>query len=448
MGKFTWTPWKELPRPRLTKGTPSAAWGIAGYKPNLWSVVHVHQSGCRFNALTTCRQVGKTEALSWELFDALTAAPHPQDQKADSPPYVGLISFDFDHAKEPVNRLLVVIEKVLGPLAESIQMNVNEHWLKLKSNGAMLQWFSSENVLSVQGKTFSKVFLDESQNIPDTLWENMRPALDVRMAQVFAFGTPDPVPTSSWFEGLYLKGQDPEAENYHSFTITAFENRWINRDTFIDAYENMSEANFRMKYLGQWVDSEGQVFRNVDANFTGTYAGMKYDPKHTYGMGLDLAKHYDYTVGYVMDLLDKRIVARFRFNGMDYGKVEDLLIKWNRDWHLQWIHMDESAGFEAAGDLFRKRHLPVIGNRASTASKAKLIERLTSELEKQKLILPVEDKQLRAELKAFRKQVMSTGNVKYTAPVNFNDDCVIALALVTQMAGRSGKIGVGTWAQW
>jgi hypothetical protein len=427
------------------KPVPSNLWKLAGYTPNEWTLQHVHRSACRFNFDVTSRQVGKTEGIGHELFDAGTAPPREGDKKPDDPPFVGIISFDFDHARAPVDRMIEVLEKTLG--SDSYSLNKNDHELRLKSSGALYKWFSAENPRSVQGKTFTAVFIDESQNIPDEMWLNLRPALDVRMAQVFAFGTPDPIPTCSWFKGGFLRGQDEDSPDYHSFTISCFENPWITIDSILDAQSNMSESEFRKKYLGQWVDDEGMVFHNIDANFTGNFLPAP-ELGRRYHMGLDLAKHDDFTVAYIMDTVSKRVVYRMRFNGLSYPLVRARVRELYRRWNCHQLWIDATSGFEAVSDELKNDGLNVRAYNFSTQSKAKLVATLAREIEHARLILPVEDTELKRELKAYTRTVTQKGNVTYSAPINFHDDCVMALGLAVMGARNAGMIETGNYLTW
>lgn len=435
-----WTPWKELPLPQRIKSPPSHLWEPANYQPNEWTYQHVHRSACRFNAIVTSRQVGKTEGLGHEILDAATAPPKEGDKKPEDPPFVGIISFDFDHAKAPVDRFVEVLEA----LGIKYSLNKNDHELRLTDTGALIKWFSAENPRSVQGKTFTTVFIDESQNIPDEVWYNMRPALDVRMAQVFAFGTPDPIPTCSWFKGLFLRGEDRQSSNYHSFTISCFENRWIDIDSILDAQSNMGEAEFKKKYLGLWVDDEGSVFHNIDANFTGSFLKSP-EVGRRYGIGLDLAKHDDFTVAYVIDLVSKRIVYRMRFNGLNYPLVRMRVVALYKRWHAAWVNVDATSGYEAVADMLKEAGLVVSAFKFSEKSKALLVATLSRELEHGRLILPKEDVEMFRELKAYTRTVSAKGNVQFSAPVNYHDDCVMALGLAVLKAKTSGVVTQGEY---
>lgn len=432
---------------------PAHIWSALDYRPNAWSVWHVHSSAARFNAFATSRQVGKTTCLIYDLFDALFAAPRDDDQTHNrdasgkvvkaNPNYVGVISDTYEHAELSVLPFISEMSRCFGEGFYSV--NLNKHVLRINSTGAELHWFSAENPRAAQGHTFSRVYLDESQNISDEFWVNLRPALGARMAQVFAFGTPDPVIESTWFEGLFLAGQDEDSPNHYSYSVPCTLNKWLPLEDVQEALHTMSEREFRMKYLGQWVKHDGMVFHDPEKCFTGKIIDAP-EKGHTYAMGLDLAKHEDYTVAYVIDTKTKAVAQRMRVNHLDYVLVMDKVQELYKRFNVRRVRMDTTGLGQPVADMLRKRGL-VVGDYTFTGkTKERLVSHLAREIEHGRLVLPKEDTQLLRELKAFTRTVTKAGNVQYSAPINAHDDCVIALGLATLEASRGGSASVSRYA--
>lgn len=446
---------KRLLALRPDKGIPAHVWSTLEYRPNPWSYWHCHTSAARYNAFATSRQVGKTTGLIYELFDALFAPPRKNDQThirdgedlivQRKPNVVGVISDTYDHAELSVMPFITHLTNLLGE--NSFMLNKNQHVVRMNPEHGSheLRWFSADNPRAGQGYTFSTVFIDEAQNVSDEFWVNLRPALGARMAQVFAFGTPDPVLDSTWFEGLFLRGLDEDATDYYAYSVPCTLNKWLPKADVQDALHTLSEREFRMKYLGQWVKHDGVVFKNPERCFTETWEGPAKG--HKYSIGLDLAKHEDYTVAYVIDTVArfgedgkprKKVVKRMRFNHLDYVRVSEEVEKLYHEYKARRIRMDTTAMGEPVADMLRKKDLHVVGFTFGNKNKEALISTLAREIEHDRLILPKDDAQLLRELKAYTRVVTKAGNVQFTAPMNANDDCVIALALAVQEAQRSG----------
>lgn len=440
---------------RPDRAFPAHIWSALDYKPNAWAICHVHSSGARFNAFATSRQCGKTTALIYDLFDALFEAPREDDQthirdmdgklvKAN-PNYVGVISDTYEHAELSVLPFISEMQRLFGE--EFFSVNLNKHVLRIPKTGAELHWFSADNPRAAQGHTFSRVYIDEAQNVIDEFWVNLRPALGARMAKVFAFGTPDPVTESSWFEGLFLNGlqeEDPDP-NYYAYSVPCTLNKWLPAEDVHEALTSLSEREFRMKYLGQWVKHEGAVFARPEDCATGTLLPGP-EKGRRYSMGLDLAKSQDFTVAYVIDLQSKAVVARMRFNRLDYVKVMDEVQALYQKFHCKRIRMDTTGLGEPVADMMRKRGLHIVDYTFTNRSKEKLVSTLAREIEHKRLILPKEDTQLLRELKAFTRTISKAGNVIYSAPVNYHDDTVMALGLAVLECGSSVQARVSNYA--
>jgi len=76
----------------------------------------------------------------------------------------------------------------------------------------------------------------------------------------------------------------------------------------------------------------------------------------------------------------------------------------------------------------RGMELDIEGYKFTNESKKKLIEGLAIAIENQGIRFP-DLPELVAELELFEYQITPSGNIQYSAPEGYNDDCVIALSL-------------------
>jgi hypothetical protein len=416
---------------------------MLGYTPNRWAYEQVHTSSARFNTFCTCRQCGKTETLSMLIHEAATETPDP----VFGPPRVGVLSYDYDHAEMSVFRWLDRL-KVAGI---PFKANINEHTVHLPWNGnAEVRWLTAENPWSVAGWTWSDFFVDEAQAVGDEVYQKMRPGLDVRMARLFAFGTPDVVPDQTWFEGLFLRGQDPDEMNYHSFTLPCYENPWMTLEAVREAREgNMTPEVFRMLYLGQWIQTTNKVFprEHVEAaprrtQLEGPLAGR------TYVAGLDVASAQDWTVLYIMDAMTKEVVFKWRMSRLDYPTIEDRVVGACKLFNVMTVMAELNGPGRPVIDHLRQKGLTVHDISLSNKNKGQMVESLASDLAFKRITLLKDDYQLDRELIAYLKKPSPSGKIVYSAPEGFFDDTVIALAYAAEMARTRGSIQMDSWASW
>lgn len=419
---------------------PAARWKALGYSPNRWALDHIHTSQTRFNAITTARQVGKTTAGALELDEGMTRPP----DSFGRPPLVGLLAPSFGKAELMIDMWSTMIRQAFGN--DYIRQNLQKHRIWLPHNGAELQWLSADDPYSVVGFTFSKLIVDESQAVPDLVWEKIRPALDVRDADVYAFGTPDITPSQTWFKSMYIRGQDQDEKDYASFNINAYMNRWMNKETIADAKRNLSTREFRMLYLGEWVDEEGVVFQKYDG------ALLEKEPDIDDGMQIvmsaDLAIHEDFNVIFVADKSTKRVLEMHRWNQTDshstYTLIENIYDRFvRRDSQGNVISrprliVDASGLGEPMADELRVRGLNITSMKITPGNKLAMIGRLAGDMEHGRIrFYPYP--QLIKEIKAFVFHPTPSGKLTAKAASGYNDDCVMSLVLLNEMLGRTAR---------
>ena len=415
----------------MTNLLPLARWKALNYKPNAWAMENVHTRDERFIIGTTCRQVGKTETAAMEIDEGM-CAPADADGRT---PWVGVLAPTYDKAELSINKYIERLAKTFG--TDSYRMNQNKHILTIVSPeagtpGARLQWMSCDDPYSVVGFTFTKLIADECQNIPDEVWEKLRPALDVMDAPVRCFGTPDVNATQSWFRGMWLRGQEGEG-NYYSYTVSCYENPWMTTETILEAKEQLSIRQFKMLYLGQWVDTEGTVFTGVDNCILANVP--EYDPKKRYAMAVDLAVYEDFNVVLVQEESTRVVVHMERWHQTDPLQTEDRIVSiWERFGQPRVVADETGMGIPMVAGL-RRRGLRVFGVTIGANNKMEMVGHLAADIEHRRIMFPKWDLLL-AELRAFNFKRTPSGRLTASAIAGYHDDCVMALVLLNNLTRR------------
>lgn len=416
----------------MTKALPLARWKALRYEPNAWALEHVHIREERFITCTTCRQVGKTETAAIEIDEGMCA---PVDEAGDEP-HVGVLGPTYEKAELSVNKYIERLVKTFG--RDCYRMNQNKHFLVITDPqagtvGATLRWMSSDDPQSVVGYTFTKLIADECQNIPDEVWMKIRPALDVKDAQVRLFGTPDVSATQSWFRGMFLRGEEGELPNYHSYTVSCFENPWMSTESILEAKEQLSTREFKMLYLGQWVDTEGTVFPGAE-NCVITNP-PKFDQRKRYAMSVDFAFYDDFTVVLVQEEATRVIVHMERWHQTDPIATEDRIVNiWDAWAHPRVVADETGVGIGMVSNL-RRRGLKVFGVTFTNTSKMEMVGQLASDIDHRRLAYP-NYPALLSELKAFNYSRTPSGKLTASGIAGHHDDCVDALLLLNSFTRR------------
>ena len=418
----------------MPKLLPYRRWKVLDYRPNAWSLEHVHKSEARFGAYVTCRQCGKTVTAAHEI-DLQLEAP------ADSiygPPHVGVLGPTYDKAELSVNKYINLMRDKFGP--DYVRVNLNKHQLSIPTTGARLTWMSADVPETTQGHTFSALVVDEAQNVADNVWELVYPTLSVRRGIVRAFGTPDITPDQTWFKALYWLGQDLDESDYHSFTLSAYDNVWMSVDEIEQAKRTLPERTFRMLYLGEWVDIGGSVFQNIDRAIIDKpipppKSGVRYV------MSCDLAMRDDYNVVLIGERASKTVVYLDRWNKHDLTLTYDRIYNiWEKYGQPAVIADGTGMGDAIVHELREHGMRNVRSVKFSSSNKMEMIGRLQGAIEHRRIMFH-NFKPLIAELKAYVYKQSPSGRLTAEAASGFHDDCVSALLLLNE--GLRGTYGSG-----
>lgn len=407
----------------------------------------VHDCGARFRVLACGARWGKDRCTVNELIrQVVRMAAEPHREGLIPRVLAWYVAPSFPMARQMWAELKFFIPGPLRTVHEaerSIEM----------PGGIVIEVKSADNPNSLVARGVDFLAITESALVSEEAWEMaLRPRLSSpgrgpagSGGVALLNGTPK---GRNWFWRAWLRGQDPQNLDWRSWTWRTEDNPHINPDEVAAARRDMPERWFRQEYLGEFLDDAGGVFRGVrnllepverwpDERRTG----------RTYVVGVDWARHHDWTVAVVLDVTEPRwrLVDFDRFNGVDYQvQLERLKVLLDRWRPAQVVVEQNSIGDPLSTQLQRDVQMPVVPFTTTATSKRQLIEGLALRVEQGGLALPAWSKGevldprvpvLVNELEAFEYTVTRAGNVTYSAPSGLHDDCVMALA----MAGHSGE---------
>jgi phage FluMu gp28-like protein len=319
-----------------------------------------------------------------------------------------------------------------------IEVHRGEHKITLLGNREV--WFRScDNPDSLRSEGLDILWMDEGGQIKEDAWTMaLRPALMDKKGKAFFTGTPK---GKNWYFQLWTRGQDKDQTDYESWAFPSTGNPYIDPSEVADFARDMPEMAYKQEILAEFVDDVGSVFRKVDGCIAGKYE--PYSRFKAYYMGVDLAKHMDFTVLCVLDN-DGHLCAFDRFNQLDWVFQRKRIINLAHKYPCR-ILMDSTGVGDPVFDELKRSGLTVSGYKFTNASKKELIENLSIRIENREISYPNEPV-LMNELKLFGYTVSPSGIISYGAPEGYHDDCVIALALAawqtSRPRGHFGSAGV------
>lgn len=288
----------------------------------------------------------------------------------------------------------------------------------LECGPARIEFKSAEHPERLVAEGLRRVVIDESGLIRESVWtESVQPALIDHKAPAMLVGTPK---GKNWFYRMKLRGDDPDDHEVMSFGGPSWENPFIDRQEVERLATEMPERLYRQEILAEFLDDEGAVFRRVRE----CVRGYSTDP--TVVIGVDLAKHHDFTVILGMDELGGvTFFERFREISWPLQK-ERIVAAANRTGAK--VLLDSTGVGDPILDDLTKKGVDVEGYKFTNASKQQLVEALAIAIEQREVGLP-DDPVMLNELEAFEYETTKTGAFRYNAPEGLHDDCVIGLAL-------------------
>jgi len=291
------------------------------------------------------------------------------------------------------------------------------------ANGSVLECKSVEAATGMLGRSTDLVIMDEASRINREIWtQYLEPTTQDRRGKVIFISTPTGM---NWFYDKYLELKKRGAAfNYPSNVNTYVfdDQKWEELKT------KVTQKIFEQEYEAKFISDAGVVFRGIE-DIVEDYKYSEPEEGRGYIIGVDLAKHEDYTVLMVMDRIKLKVVFIDRFKDIDWNIQKERIVTLSKKYNNAKVVIDATGqGDPVVQEL--KRHVFVEDYRIYTnKAKEQLIDKLVIYIEQKMITIP-NDETLILELRQYGYKLnKETGMTKYNAPSHKHDDMVIALAL-------------------
>ena len=365
----------------------------------------------RFRVLCWGRRSGKNEAALINLFTHAVENPNSVCWWV-APSYQQANDYGYD-------RLVEIIPEILldGDPKRSTPREIRFR------NGSIISFKSADRPKSLKGGGVSHVVMDEASSIPNEVWhEFVRPTLsDEPVGDAVIISTPK---SKNWFHDLFQNGQDGSAELYWSSHATSYVNPYV-PDAEIDAARaELPERIAAQEYLAEWQTDGGRVFADIPIC---DYSYHEYDGEAPYSVGVDFARHENWTAIVVLDGR-ARVTDSRRTQAVSWAEIQNMIESVAARYEPCEIRVDATRDNKITEDL-QRAGLSVSGISFSGGRKRELIENLAATMEQGEIEIASDAHTLRAELEAFEYSVTARGHPQYQASNDMNSDTVDALAL-------------------
>lgn len=300
-------------------------------------------------------------------------------------------------------------------------------------SGSWMHFKGSDKPENLKSDTLTSATLDECGTMHETVWsEVIRPMLAVKQGGCDFIGTPK---GKNWFFLLWQQSDiDSEFSRHHA---PSSRSPFFNESEFEKIRATTPEAIFRQEYLAEFVDDGSEVFRNFRDCIEGEFEPPR--PGGLYVVGVDIAKHVDWTVLTVWDVERRHMVSLERFNQVEWSLIESRIMETARRYHNALVRLDATGVGDPVFDRLSQYGLRVSPVRITAPVKTHLVESLVMAIEKRDITFP-HHPDIVSELSIFGATKTHTGHVKYSAPPGYHDDIVMSMALaVTDLVSFTAK---------
>lgn len=300
-------------------------------------------------------------------------------------------------------------------------------------NGAVIEFKSAEKPDNLYGDDVYAAVLDEASRMREEAFNAIRSTVTATKGPMRCIGNVKG--QKNWFYKMSRMAQQgaPRMAHYKMTAYDAVEGGVLELEEIEDAKRVLPEDVFRELYLAEPSDDGGNPFGLAHIR---ACRGELSDDRMV-AAGSDLAKKQDWTVVIGLDAL-QRVCGFDRWQKQPWSETERRILA-----AVGYVPtlVDSTGVGDPIVERMQEKRSNISGYLFSSASKQRLMEGLAVAIQSHEITIP--DGPIIDELENFEYEYTRTG-VRYTAPVGFHDDCVMALALAVEQYRRTGhQPGVG-----
>ena len=318
------------------------------------------------------------------------------------------------------------IERVLAPTKLIVSSNKSNYEMTLL-NGSKFIFRSAENGDSLRGYTLDFLIIDEAAYIRDDVWNTiLKPTILVKGRKVLFISTPK---GKNWFYTQHLRGLDPDQTQYLTLAGSSFDNPFIPHEELWEAKKTLPEDIFRQEILGEFVDSGGEVFVDLDR----FCVLEQYEPPQSnkkYYAGVDVGRQNDYSVLTIFDQ-NGTMVYMYRERQKTWGEMVDYIAQKLGEYRAVCQIEVNSMG-DVVYEQLKNKYVDVHPFVTTNASKQNIIEDFIYAINENQVRLPSErlSPDLYRELRTFTYEYsLKSRKISYGAAQGAHDDIVMSMCI-------------------
>ncbi len=294
-------------------------------------------------------------------------------------------------------------------------------------NGSVVHFKSGERPDTLRGYTLDYLIVDEAGFIKDDVWNLvLKQTVLVKGKKVLFISTPR---GKNYLYSLSLRGQDETQTSYLFLKGSSYDTPYISKDELDEAKASLPEDIFRQELLGEFIDSGGEVFNDIDR-----YCQLKNytppQPKMRYWAGIDFGRQNDYSVLTIFDD-NGTLVYFYRERHKPWADIIQSMVVKLREYNASCQVEVNSIG-DVLYEQLKQKYNNVEPFVTTNASKQNIIEDFIYGTNEGVITLPTQELNpaLYNELRAFTYNYnIKSRKISYGAMDGAHDDIIMSMCI-------------------
>lgn len=389
---------------------------VQGFTPHpdqRTKINQIEQEHIKYVVLTTGRQWGKTLLAQNLLLKWALQTPN-QTLMWVSPVY------------SQCRKVFNDITKAIADSGVVIENNKSNLLMKF-FNGSVIHFKSGERPDTLRGYTLDYCIVDEAGFIKDDVWNLvLKQTVLVKGKKILFISTPR---GKNYLYSLALRGQDETQNSYLFLKGSSYDTPYISKDELDEAKASLPEDIFRQELLGDFIDSGGEVFNDIDRYCVLT----NYTPpqqKNKYWAGVDFGRQNDYSVLTIFDD-NGNLVGFYRQRHKPWGDIITSIAQKLREYNATCQVEVNSIG-DVLYEQLKQKYSNVEPFLTTNTSKQNIVEDFIYGTNEGLIKLPTEElnPSLYNELKAFTYDYnLKSRKISYGAVEGAHDDIIMSMCI-------------------
>jgi hypothetical protein len=290
-------------------------------------------------------------------------------------------------------------------------------------SGSRMEFYSAERPEGMLGEGVDFAVLDEAATMNETIWNQIvRPTLADHAGGALLISTPR---GKNWFYRMWLRGQDKQQPDYASWRFPSMANPYIPAEEWESMEAELPRAIYEQEILADFISNAASVFR-IPSN--GIQPISK--PQGHVVLGVDLAKHHDFSVLCGVNAENRMPCYHDRFNAVSWPeqrkRIHRAVERLEKHADSVTVMIDSTGIGDVVYDDLSYEGLDAVPIKFTPQWKQMSVMRLAADLERNEAFIHPDQQN---EFESYSYEITDAGRWKFSAPSGSYDDEVSAALL-------------------